>query len=318
MSHVDLSAVDLNLLKAFDALAREGSVTNAAERLSIGQPAMSHALARLRELIGDDLFVKTQRGMEPTERAQALIVPIRTALLQIAHALGEPHTFDANLDATRFRIGMLDSIAAGVLPYLLMTIAASAPGVTVDVHTLEAERLATMLEDGELDLAVSLDVPVAGLQRSALLLREPYLCIFDPASVAASDPMTLDEFLAVPHIATLAPDRSTALIDRELQQLGKTRRVLASTPDFLLAGYLLHEVPAIATVPAGFAQRCRITAGLEVRRPPLPLPECEVAMTWHAREDGSVKHRWLRDTVTLAATQMADAIPRPTAIAAAG
>jgi LysR family transcriptional regulator, mexEF-oprN operon transcriptional activator len=116
MSRLELAEVDLNLLKAFDALCREGSVTKAAERLALGQPAMSHALSRLRELLGDELFVKTPPGMEPTARARALMRPVRTALADLAHALNDGEAFDPMTEQWRARLGMPAFVAAAVLP----------------------------------------------------------------------------------------------------------------------------------------------------------------------------------------------------------
>ena len=304
MSRVDLSNIDLNLLKAFDALCRDGSVTKAAERLAIGQPAMSHALGRLRELLDDEVFVKTPRGMEPTTRARTLMAPVRTALAQIEHALNDGHAFEPSTDDSRFRVAMLDFVAAGVLPGLLATVSAAAPRVSFEVQTVPTHLLAVVLDEGQVDLVVGFPLPDAPWHRSEVLIRESHLCIYDAALVSTSDPITLEEFVAVPHIAISPQGEPTAPIDGILETLGKTRRVIASTSDFLLAAYVLHDIPAIATLPACFAERCRLTAGLHLSRLPFDFPECEISVTWHARDDGSIRHRWLRDIMSRSTREM--------------
>jgi LysR family transcriptional activator of mexEF-oprN operon len=179
MSRVDLSNIDLNLLKAFDALCYEGSVTRAAARLSIGQPAMSHALGRLRQLLDDELFVKTPRGMEPTARAQTLLKPVRAALDQIARALNDGHAFDPRTDLSVFRVGMLDFVAAGLLPGLLTNVNGAAPGVKFELHTIPLRRLNAQLDEGLLDMVVSFALPDAEWQRHEVLLRETHRCVFN-------------------------------------------------------------------------------------------------------------------------------------------
>jgi LysR family transcriptional regulator, mexEF-oprN operon transcriptional activator len=261
MSLVDLSNVDLNLLKAFDALCYEGSVTRAAARLSIGQPAMSHALGRLRQLLDDELFVKTPRGMEPTARAQTLLKPVRAALDQIARALNDGHAFDPRTDLSVFRVGMLDFVAAGLLPGLLTNVNGAAPGVKFELHTIPLRRLNAQLDEGLLDMVVSFALPDAEWQRHEVLLRETHRCVFNERLVQVTDPITFDEFLTVPHLAIAPQGEEVTPVDSLLQSLGRTRRVLASTTDFLLAAYVLHDMAAIATVPACFAECCRLTAG---------------------------------------------------------
>jgi LysR family transcriptional activator of mexEF-oprN operon len=304
MSRLELAEVDLNLLKAFDALCREGSVTKAAERLALGQPAMSHALSRLRELLGDELFVKTPRGMEPTARARALMRPVRTALADLAHALNDGGEFDPMTEQWRARLGMPAFVAAAVLPALLPAVSHTAPAVSFEVQTMPARRLGGLLDDGELDVVVAFDLPEVPWHRRRLLVREPHRCIFNGALLSISAPITLEEFLAFPHIAVSPQGDPVSPIDVVLRELGKGRRVLASTSDFLLVGYVLRDVPAIATLPASFAQRCSLTAGLEVSPLPFDFEECEITVSWHARDEASAKHRWLRELIasTIAAT----------------
>ena len=303
MNDIDLNRVDLNLLKAFDAIAREQTVTGAAERMGIGQPAMSHALGRLRELLADEMFVKTPRGMEPTALAQELIGPIRAALDQISDALSSGRPFDPLRDEVRFSVGITDAMAAGILPKLLTQLNVVAPGVSFDVHNLGEDRLETMLDDGTIDLAICFGLSDAGWRRTAILMRESACCAFDASMVSASDPITIDEFLAVPHIAISAHGDWNAAIDNALREFG-TRKVLVWTSDYLLAGYLLHEVRAIATLPASFARRCRIMAGLALRALPFEVAQCDVSMTWHARVEENAKHIWLRRIIAVASRLM--------------
>ena len=285
MNPIDLRRVDLNLLKAFDALERLRSVTRAAEALSLGQPAMSHALARLRELTQDELFVRGPSGMAPTPRALELIGPIRSALAQIEVALYGPTEFNIKDADQTFRLGMTDFVAAAVIPKLTRCLGKRAPKVTLSVLNSDRTNAAKMLDDRQIDVAVGLFPETAAWHVTEALFEETHSCVFNPKRVRADSPITLAQFVSEPHVlVTLDGDR-TGFIDEIVAELGMERTVLVSIPYFLLAGYLLHQLPLIATLPTHYAQLCAMTSKLVISPLPFKTPSFTVSMMWHRREN---------------------------------
>ena len=241
MNRIDLRQVDLNLLKAFDALERHRSVTKAGQALGLGQPAMSHALARLRELTMDELFVRSASGLQPTPRALQLIGPLRSALSQIEVALYGAQDFQPETAAQDFRIGMSDLVSAAVLPKLARTLSRTAPGVTMSVLNSDRFNAAALLDGCEIDLAIGLFPETAEWHVKEALFEEHHSCVFNPKLVKAKAPISLADFTAYPHIlVTLKGDRQ-GFVDDILGKMGQKRRVLIASPYFLLAGYLLHQ-----------------------------------------------------------------------------
>jgi LysR family transcriptional regulator, mexEF-oprN operon transcriptional activator len=297
MNKIDPLRIDLNLLKAFDALARERNVTRAAERLRVGQPAMSHALRRLRRLVGDELFVKTPDGMEPTRRAESLAGPIRDALERLAAALSAVETFDPSQEEQQFTLAISDWLAAHLLPDLLSSLQKEAPQVSIRLHSVDTERCGSLLDQGVIDLAVGYPMKMAAWRRERTLFTETHVCVFNPKLVAARAPIALDEYLSHPHILVSHTGGPRGFVDDKLTKLGRSRRVLLSGTQFLLIGYLLHVIPVIATLPRRFAERSGLIVGLQQSPLPIPAADFAVSMMWHVRNDHSASQLWLRQRI---------------------
>jgi LysR family transcriptional activator of mexEF-oprN operon len=198
----DFRRLDLNLLLVFSALLRERSVTKAAQRLHVGQPALSASLARLRDFLGDELFVRTAAGMEPTARAEQLGIALKPLLEGLVQALLEPPVFEAAQSERTFTLGMSDILELALAPGLLALTTAEVPGVRLSLRAADQYDAPARLDAGELDLAIGTIEGTAARQRMLRLYEERFLCHYDPRRVHASTPITLDEYLAVPHLLT--------------------------------------------------------------------------------------------------------------------
>ncbi len=294
MNRIDALLIDLNLLKTFDALAQERNVTRAAERLRLGQPAVSHALGRLRELLDDELFIRTPTGMEPTARAREIEGSVRSALAQLASALSSPRNFDASTEAHTFSVGICDWLAADIAPVLTRRIRESAPRVTIRLHSIDDSNGGRLLDDGTIDLAIGYPIELAAWHRSRTLFTETHVCVFNPSRVEASTPITLDEYTGYSHLLMSHSGSPRGFVDEELQRLGRSRQVIMCGTQFLLAVHILRAEPVIATLPRRFARRCCDVAGLRMSELPFEGKGFEVPMIWHARNDGGAAQVWLR------------------------
>jgi LysR family transcriptional activator of mexEF-oprN operon len=294
MNHIDIRSVDLNLLKTFDMLERERSVTKAAKRLRLGQPALSHALGRLRELTGDELFVRGPTGMSPTPRALELIAPVRAGLAQIEAALFGQQDFEPTRAKDCFHLGMTDFVAAAVMPVLSRVLAETAPHVTLAVVSAERSNAAELLDQRRIDLAVGFFPECASWQRRAQLFEEDHVCVFNRKLVRAKTPISLDDYVRYPHVLVSLRGDEQGFVDGILRKWKRERRVAITTPYFLLAGYLLHQLPLIATLPTHYAQLCVVTSQLTISPVPFETPHFAVSMLWHGRDDTRASLTFLR------------------------
>jgi DNA-binding transcriptional LysR family regulator len=294
------SSTNLNLLVAMEALLAERSVTRAAARLSLSQPAMSHALARLRRQLGDPLLVRGEHGMVPTPRALALAGPLRLGLAQLEQVLAsEPH-FDPATSRRRFTLASVDYVALTGLRAWVRRQAREAPGISIEVRPL-GPRLRDDLESGALDLVLA-GVEVEGeLGRTPGLKRtrvasEDFLCMLRRGHPAARRRrLDLDTFLSLRHVTVSveggACDRH---VDVALRERGLTRRIAACVPHFLAAPLLVSATDDVATLPRALGEEASRFVPLALLPPPLALPPGEADLWWHERVDRDPAHRWLR------------------------
>lgn len=294
----DIRTLDLNLLKALDALLDTRSVTATAARLGLTQPAVSGMLARLREAFGDPLFVRAQRGILPTPRAMAMIEPLKQALRDI-DALVRPEAFDPAQVSMTVSIAATDYAQAVVVLPLLAPLRAEAPGIRLSIRPVDMTTLATQLEHGLLDLAlITPDMAPEGL-RARRLFDESYVCVLRHDHPAAQTPLSLAGFCALDH-AIMSHDgtRFRGATDAELDRLGRARRVVTAVPSFLVLLDLIRTSDLCALVPRRLlAER---GAGLHVSTPPLAVPGFRKIVAWHERTQHDAALSWLR--TRLAAT----------------
>lgn len=300
IDHAHLAKLDLNLLVALDALLTERGVTRAAARLGLGQSAMSHSLARLRAVFGDELLTRTPDGMQPTPRALALREPLSRALTNIQSLLIPRDVFDPVSAERTFRIGLPDSIEVLLFPPLLDLLCRTAPGVRLRLHTAgDPAQSLDELDADRLDLAFSVGPLPEGRthHKQRTLLTASFLCIYNGALLNVGSPLSLDDFLRFPHVLTSVRAGQHGVVDTALAQLGLARIVSLVTPRFLAVPFLVRGAPVIATMHAELARRFAAALHLSLSPPPVDLPELRISLLWHASYDHDPGHQWLRQTI---------------------
>jgi len=196
----DLRRFDLNLLVAFEFLITERSVTAAARRMGVGQPAMSNSLARLREMFDDPLLVRTPAGMQPTSRALDLVEPVARILAELRAEVFRARTFVAETDKRSFRIGVSDQTEASLMQGVLQALAREAPGVNIIARSVEMRLGAELLATGAIDLALGYFPAVESELEVETLYHETFVCLFDAKACGVEPPLSLDAYVALPHI----------------------------------------------------------------------------------------------------------------------
>lgn len=305
IDHIDLGRLDLNLLVALDALLDEASVTRAAARIGIGQSAMSASLARLRRVFGDELLTRTSTGMRPTPRAMILAEPVRATLAQIQGLLRPPENFEPKTLSRVFRLAVPDSMEVLLVPRLLADLRAEAPGVRVMLRAFERVDALREIDADRLDLAVGGFYDEGRTHhKRRILFREPYLCLFNPKLLGATSPISLDDFLRVPHVLTSLNQTPHGVVDDALARIGRRRHLAITTPRFLAVPFLIESAPMITTMVSNLAVFFAARLDLATSPVPVPLEAVENAMVWHASYDADPAHRWLRDRVFAASAAM--------------
>jgi DNA-binding transcriptional LysR family regulator len=299
---LNFRTLDLNLLRVLDAVMAEGSLTRAAAVLAMTQPAVSHAMKRLREAVGEDLFVRTAHGMNPTPLAQALWPQVRQALATLRQALA-PGDFDPTRDAVQLRLAMADATAALLAPPLVQGIERDAAQVNLRVLPLTTRDPRRLLEGGEADLAVGFfpealaAVIAEGADshlRHARLYDTRYVCVMRAGHPLAQAPLALDDYCAAHHLLVSFSGRPQGLIDQALAQMGRQRRVVLTVNQFFTAARVVARSDLLTVLPEGFVQATAGGHELAIRELPLPLAPVNVQMLWHLRHDAAPAHRWLR------------------------
>ncbi|MFM2342426.1 MAG: hypothetical protein RLZZ592_2079 [Pseudomonadota bacterium] len=289
----DLKTLDLNLLKTFDALMDERSVTRAAARLALTQPAVSGMLVRLREAFGDPLFVRSSRGVVPTARAEALAPAVRQVLLEVA-AMLQPLSFDPATAELTLTVAATDyALRVVVLPWLAV-LRAQAPGLCVAVQPVDDLHVAAQLERGEVDLALTTPEAAPPSVHARPLFDERYVCVARAGHPAmAAGALTLDAFCALDQaLVSYGGSPFEGVTDRALAALGRQRRVVASVGSFLMLPELLRRTDLIALAPARLIEGERDLVSCAL---PLAVPGFTKLAVWHERRHRDAGQRWARE-----------------------
>jgi len=305
-NEIELRRFDLNLLLVFSALMRERSVSRAASRLYLGPSAVSMALARLRDVAGDPLFVRAGTGMEPTPRALQLWSELAPALTTVAEAVRGRGPFDPGSAERTIRFAAPDDLEFVLVPRLLAVLAAQAPGIRLVVRPSDFRTLLGRLDDGDAELALSA-TPTSGIERRHRiqpLHGETFSVLYDPSQLGRTGALDLDAYLAVPHLLLSITGDLHGLMDQRLAEIGRTRRVMAAITHFPTMPFILKQCVALANVPTTAAHHFARAYGLEVSPPPLSSPEFEVALAWHARTEADPAHKWYRELVARLVTDI--------------
>ncbi|MDQ0739082.1 LysR family transcriptional regulator [Pseudomonas sp. W4I3] len=291
----DLRRVDLNLLVVLDALLSEQHVTRAAERLHLSQPAVSHALARLRDLLGDPLLVRQGGSLIPTARALELATPLAEALAQV-QALLAPNRFDPALAKRRFRVAMSDYGAAIFLPGLVRLLRREAPGIDVQVIQASREGMVDGVLNGDLDLAAGVFPDLPAELRTTPLFEEHYTCVVDRDSLPATGVLDLPTYLSRPHVLLEMRGSGTPEIERALAAIRERRHVAVSLPHWGVAPQLIQGTDLILTVSSRGLLNID-HAHLIAVPPPFHIPSFAFELAWHARRGGDAGLQWLSERV---------------------
>ncbi|MDM0008453.1 LysR family transcriptional regulator [Variovorax sp. J22G73] len=309
---VNFRTLDLNLLRVFDEVMAERNLTRAARNLSITQPAVSNALRRLREVLGDELVRRSGAGVEPTPRALALWPTVRDALRQLQHTLA-PGEFDAGTADTTFLLAMADATAAELIPGLVQIAEKEAPAISLRVLPLTTRDPRRMLEQEEVDMAVgyfpAVIASLAARGQSGVgvafetqrLYLGQYVCVMRRGHPLANAPLTLDDYCAARHLLVSFSGRPYGFIDQTLGAMGRERRIVVTVNQFFTAGRVVANSDLLTVLPRHFVTVTGIDDQLVLRDLPFDQPPVHVDAVWHRRAQHGHAHEWLRTALLRAA-----------------
>jgi DNA-binding transcriptional LysR family regulator len=300
---MDVRAVNLNLLVAFDALVEERSVTRAARRIGVSQPALSASLGRLRALFGDPLFRRAAHGLEPTPRALELSGPVRQGLRLLGDALSPP-SFDPGEARRTFVILASDYVEFVLLPPLLRRIAAVAPGVTLQLLPWGLHEIPPQLARGEADLLIGFYDQVPPQHAAEPLFEEEYAVILRRRHPTIKKRLTLARYLECGHVLVSEKSGSPGSVDRALAAQGKSRRVAARVSHFLMVPMLVARTDLVAALSRRVAEPFAAALKLQIFPAPLALPKSRIGHAWHQQMTADPGHRWLRAQIQAVARRL--------------
>jgi DNA-binding transcriptional LysR family regulator len=311
---LNFRTLDLNLLRVFDVVMAERNLTRAAERLSLTQPAVSNALKRLKDSMGEELLTRAATGVTPTPRAEALWPEVRNALGSLRAALA-PGEFNPQTDAASFRIAMADAAATTFVPHLVEQIERTQALTNLRVLSLTMRDPSKLLERGDADLAVGhFPEAVAALSvdgsdailRHHQLQESGFVCLMRKGHPLASAALTLDDYCAAHHLLVSFSGRAIGRADQALAALGRERRVVLTVNQYFTAGKVIANSNLLTVLPASFLNAAGFPDKVVTRPLPFAMESLRVTMLWHMRHDRVSSHQWLRARLIEAAQAAAD------------
>jgi DNA-binding transcriptional LysR family regulator len=312
MAATNFRTLDLNLLRVFDQVMSERNLTRAARNLSMTQPAVSNALSRLREALGDRLVTRSGYGIEPTARALALWPAVSDALRQLETSI-TPGEFIASEATNTFTLAMADATAAELMPGLVEIMERDAPGISVRVVPLTTRDPRRLVDEGTVDLAVGyFPAVLADLTAQAQaggiagfdherLYDGVYVCVMRKDHPLAKGTLTLKRFCEARHMLVSFSGRPYGFIDEALASLGKQRRVVLTVNQFFTAGLVVSSSDLLTVLPRHFIQVTGRADQLAQRPLPFDVPPVHVDALWHRRQGQRSDHAWLRLAMAAAA-----------------
>lgn len=298
MHDVHLSRLEMNQLLLLEALSLTGSITLAADALGLSQPAASHSLARLRRLLGDPLFVRTSRGMQPTAYGGTVAQTVRDSLELLRKGLDAGRKFEPATARRIFRIFTSEIGQLVFVPPLLDHLSSHAPGIRIEVRTMPERDRAAGLELGEVDMAIGHITSLPGGFHQRHLFDERYVCAVSRTNTRFSKGMSLRAFAESLHaVAESTGMAHDGVIDVELAKHGVVRRAGLRVPEFVTLPFLIRDSELVLTMPSMLADRLAPIVGLRVLDPPIAFPPFAVRVYWHERVHRDEGHRWLRDVL---------------------
>lgn len=310
---VNFKNLDLNLLRLFDVVMAERNLTRAANILSMTQPAVSHGLRRLRQSLGDELVVRAGYGVQPTARAQVLWPAIREALSHLQQALA-PDAFEATSATSTFIVAMADATAASLVPRLVRRIEREAPGVSIRVLPLTTRDPRSLLESGEVDIAVGyFPALLAAIAQRSVQDAEPdvlshqrlyeghYVCAMRREHPLLGNPLTLDDYCAARHVLVSLSGKPFGFVDEALAGVKRQRRIVLTVNQFFSAVQVVSHSDLLTVLPHHFLSSIGIANRLATVALPFAIDQVHVEMVWHRLRDDQAGQGWLRNAVQDAA-----------------
>lgn len=297
LSNQQIRRLDLTLLLVFLGLVRHRKASDVAAELGLTQSAISQALKRLRDIFGDDLFLRRPHGMEPTATALALEMPVAHAVESLRGALGMAGFFDPDSAEGVVRISALDAEQAVLIPSFAAALRKGAPGLQLSVLPLPRAATHQALIDGRIDLAVGFFWDAPDTVSAETLYDEGFSVVGPPELVGDAAHLTLDTYCAANHILVSPGGDMRGVVDDRLDVLGRARRVSLVLPAFLPALAAAAASNAIVTMPARVADSFARGFGLVSAKPPLDIRSFPVSVFWHRRDDRNPRTLWLRNQI---------------------
>jgi DNA-binding transcriptional LysR family regulator len=298
LSTSELRRLDLTLLLVFLGLLRHRKALNVAAELGLTQSAISQSLKRLRDIFGDDLFLRRPHGMEPTATALALEAPVTSAVEALRGALGAARTFEPSTATGLVRIAALDAEQAVLIPPLAARLRLLAPGLTLSILPLGRSAAMDALSEGRADLVLGYvwDVPEA--ISGEPLYDESFLVAGRLEAMPQAPTISLDAYCAADHILISPGGDLRGVVDDQLAAMNRRRRVVLGLPAFLPALAAVAASGALVTLPARVARAFAPGFGLVTAEPPIPVRTFAVSVFWHRRNDTDPRIRWIRKELT--------------------
>jgi len=294
---IEPSSIDLNLLSVFQEVYRERQISAAARRLGLTQSAVSNALARLRRTFGDELFVRTAHGMQPTPLAQQMAEPIGAAMAQVALALSQRSRFDPATSARRFTLAMTDVGEVYFMPVLIERCRTVAPNVEIASLRANGLTLKDDMETGRVDLAIGAFEDVSEALYHRALFRQRFVSMFRKDHPLAKGKVDLERFVAAPHLIVDAAQSPYDRINGLLEKAGVTAGARFRVPHFTAVPYIVSTSELVVTVPQKLAESAASPFGLKWIEPPLALPALQTNVFWHRRFNHDPGIQWLRGLI---------------------
>ena len=294
LSKSELRRLDLTLLLVFLGLLKHRKALDVAHELGLTQSAISQALKRLREIFGDDLFLRRPHGMEPTATALALETPIAHAVETLRGALGVARAFDPRTASGLVRLAAMHTEQAVLIPTLAARLRDTAPGLDLSVIPRGRSEAMEALQDGDVDLALGFFRDIPSSCHREVLYEDTYLVAGRPEVLSGKTALDLDTYCAMDHILTSPRAQLHGVVDLHLEKIGRERRVVLGLPAFLPALAAAAASNALVTLPARVAQAFAGRFGLVTQKPPLDLPSFPVSVVWHRRNHADPQTQWIK------------------------
>lgn len=293
-----MAKFDLNLLPIVVAIAKEKSVSRAAEALGMSQPAVSAALSRLRQTFNDELFIRTSSGMEPTPRALTLIEPAREILARVEEDVLQEEGFDPAKATGCFTLALSDIGEMVFLPKLLSRIQQEAPRASISSVTLPAGEIPAALETGRVDIALGYfpDIQSNNFFQQRLFSHS-FTCLLRANHRIRGNRLTLQQFLELGHAVIKAEGRSQEVFERFLEAKNIHRRIVLSTPHFMSIPFIIATSDLVVTVPMAVGTSFAKFANIKLMKPPFDIPSFDLRQHWHRKYLQDPRNIWLRSLV---------------------